>query len=82
MNNNRTNLELTIFIIMIILSFCMLLDNQHNDPKLFQGLTKATRRVSIYPSLQYEKHSQITMLVEINGALPKQGKELSGLCNF
>ncbi len=62
--------------------FCILLDNKHNDPILFRGLTKTTRRVNIYPFLQYEKHSQITMLVEINGALPKQGKELSGLYNF
>ncbi len=81
-NNKQINLELIIPIIIIILFFRMPADNDHTNPKLFLDVAKTSGELSKYPSLQYEKHSQSTMLVELTGALTKKGKELSLKNNF
>jgi hypothetical protein len=64
-------------IIIMTLYFRKPADNDQKRPKLFLDVAKTSGELSKYPSLQYEKHSQRTMLVELTGALTKKGKELS-----
>lgn len=52
-------------------------DKTYPNPKPFSGVAKICREMNKYPSLQYEKHLQITMLVEDTSALTKKGKEYS-----
>jgi hypothetical protein len=42
------------------------------NPKLFLDIAKITREINTYPSLQYEKQLQSTMLVEITGLSQKR----------
>jgi hypothetical protein len=67
LNITRKNTKLFISSIIIILFFRMPADNNSINPKLFLDVAKITREMNTCPSLQYEKHSQSTMLVESIG---------------
>jgi hypothetical protein len=60
LNITGKNTKLFIPLIIIILFFRMPAENNYTNPKLF------------YPSLQYEKQLQSTMLVEITGLSQKR----------
>ncbi|MGH2565480.1 MAG: hypothetical protein ACRDE5_13270 [Ginsengibacter sp.] len=77
LKNEEINFKLFIPIIIIILFFRMPSDKTYPNPKPFPGVSKTHPEKNIYPSLQYEKHLQIAMLVEDTGALTKKGKEHS-----
>ena len=71
LNITGKNTKLFIPLIIIILFFRMPADNNYN-PKLFLDIAKITREINTYPSLQYEKQLQSTMLVEITGLSQKR----------
>lgn len=77
LNNTEIKLKLIIPIIIIILFFRIPADNNYTKPKLFPDIAINIPEINTHPSLQYEKHSLSTMLVEITGALAKKGKERS-----
>ena len=72
LNNTGKILKRYIPIIIIILFFRMPADNNYTNPKLFLDIAKITREINTYPSLQYEKQLQSTMLVEITGLSQKR----------
>ena len=71
-NNTGKNVKRYISFIIIILFFRMPADNNHTNPKLFLDIAKITREMNTYPSLQYERQLQSTMLVEITGLSQKK----------
>ena len=77
LNNKEINSKLIIPIIIIILFFRMPANSNYLKSTLFRDIAKNVRETKKYPSLQYEKHLQSTMLVEITGALAQKGKERS-----
>ncbi len=77
LNNKEINSKFIIPIIIIILFFRMPANSNYLNSTLFRDIAKNVREMNKYPSLQYEKHLQSTMLVEITGALAKKGKERS-----
>ena len=72
LNITGKNTKLFIPLIIIILFFRMPADNNYTNPKLFLDIAKITREINTYPSLQYEKQLQCTMLVEITGLSQKR----------
>ena len=72
LNITGKNTKLFIPLIIIILSFRMPADNNYTNSKLFLDIVKITREMNTYPSLQYEKQLQSTMLVEITGLSQKK----------
>ena len=77
LNNKEINSKLFIPIIIIILFFRMPAKSNYLNSTLFPDIAKNVREMNKYPSLQYEKHLQSTMLVKITGALANKGKERS-----
>ena len=71
LNNTGKNAKRYIPFIIIILFFRMPADYNYTNPKLFLDIAKITREIT-YPSLQYEKQLQSTMLVEITGLSQKK----------
>ena len=67
LNITDKNTKLIISFIIIILFFRIPADNNYTNPKLFPDIAKITREINTYPSLQYERQLQSTMLVEITG---------------
>ena len=74
LNNKEINSKFIIPIIIIILFFRMPANSNYLNSKLFRDIAKNVREMNKYPSLQYEKHLQSTMLVEITGALAQKRK--------
>jgi hypothetical protein len=72
LNITGKNTKLFIPLIIIILFFRMPADNNYTNPKLFLDIAKITWEINTYPSLQYEKQLQSTMLVEITGLSQKR----------
>lgn len=72
MKTNNRKIYLILFILIIILFFCIHADNKYKNPKLFQDVAKASGEMNTYPYLQYEKHLQSTMLVKITGPYSKK----------
>ena len=72
LNNTGKNAKRYISFIIIILFFRMPADYHYTNPKLFLEIAKITRETNTYPSLQYERQSQSTMLVEITGLSQKK----------
>ena len=72
LNITDKNTKLIISFIIIILFFRMPADTNYTNPKLFLDIAKITREMNTYPSLQYEKQLQSTMLVEITGLSQKK----------
>ncbi len=77
LNNRRIYWKLIIPIVIIILFFRMPAKSIYLKSNFFQEIAKNVREMNKYPSLQYEKHLQSTMLVKITGALANKGKERS-----
>lgn len=74
LNNKEINSKLIIPIIIIILFFRMPANSNYLNSTLSRDITKIVRQTNEYPSLQYEKQLQSTMLVEITGALAQKRK--------
>ena len=72
LNITGKNTKLFIPLIIIILFFRVPADNNYTNPKLLLDIAKITREINTYPSLQYEKQLQSTMLVEITGLSQKR----------
>jgi hypothetical protein len=74
LNNKEINSKLIIPIIIIILFFRMPANSNYLNLVFFRDIAKNVRETKRYPSLQYEKHLQSTMLVEITGAVAQKRK--------
>ena len=74
LNNKEINSKLIIPIIIIILFLRMPASDNYLNSTLFRDIAKNVREPNKYPSLQYEKHLQSTMLVKITGALAQKRK--------